>query len=150
MKIINNEHEREQALFLYRKLSAKTTKTKDELNQMELLSLLIEDYEQKKFPVERAKPIVLLKMIMDFRGIEPNDLVPVLGSRSHVYSILNGNKPLSKENIINLSVLLNIPMEQLMSDELYEALQHMKKYKTLLNKLNTNLNYVASKKLVHA
>ena len=147
IKIINNEIEREQALSDFRRMSARENKTKEDVEKLKVISLLIKFYENNRFPIKKADPIELLKLTMDFRGIEPDDLIPVIGSKSHVYSILNGNRALSKDNAVNLSVLLNIPLEQLISDDFTKAVERLKKLKKLTKKIHTNFDYIGTRQL---
>src|ERR1017187_7965662 len=113
LKIIDNEKEHEMFLGLFRKLSAKVHKTKAEIEELKLIAHLISYYESSVYPTEPANPIVLIKMAMDFKGLVPMDLVDKIGSKAHVYNVLNKRKALSKENILILSDILNIPVNQL-------------------------------------
>ena len=55
------------------------SKHKDEFD---LLSLLINKYEEENFPIEEADPIQVIKMKMDYMELKQKDLIPYFGSKS--------------------------------------------------------------------
>ncbi len=84
-----------------------------EAGQLEVLTLLIEDYERKHFPIEEPDPIDFLLQVMEWRGLTRKDLEPHLGSRARVAEVLNRVRPLSLEMIRRLSEGLNLPADVL-------------------------------------
>ena len=58
-------------------------------DELELLTLLIENYESIHYPIELPDPIEAIKFRMDQLGYKPKDLAKVLGFRSRVTEILN-------------------------------------------------------------
>jgi len=81
--------------------------------QLEVLSLLIEDYERKHYPIEDPDPIDFLLQVMEWRELTRKDLEPYLGSRARVAEVLNRVRPLSLEMIRRLSEGLNLPSDVL-------------------------------------
>jgi len=81
--------------------------------QLEVLTLLIEDYEVRNFPIEPPDPIEFLLYIMEQRGLARKDLEPFIGSRARVAEVLNRVRPLSLEMIRRLSEGLNLPADVL-------------------------------------
>ena len=81
--------------------------------QLEVLSLLIEDYERKHYPIEDPDPIDFLLQVMEWRELTRKDLEPYLGSRARVAEVLNRVRPLSLEMIRRLSKGLNLPSDVL-------------------------------------
>ena len=81
--------------------------------QLEVLTLLIEDYEVRNFPIEPPDPIEFLLYIMEQRGLARKDLEPFIGSRARVAEVLNRVRPLSLEMIRSLSEGLNLPADVL-------------------------------------
>ena len=81
--------------------------------QLDVLTLLIEDYEVRHFPIEPPDPIEFLLYIMEQRGLARKDLEPFIGSRARVAEVLNRVRPLSLEMIRNLSEGLNLPADVL-------------------------------------
>src|SRR5580658_8820448 len=69
----------------------------------ELLTHLIEVYEEKRYPIRDASPREVLNELMLANDMKQKDLVPYLGSESVVSSVLSGHRELSKAHIRNLS-----------------------------------------------
>jgi len=83
-------------------------------DELELLSLLVHDYEEKRFPMDRPDPIEAIRFRMEQQGLKPTDLVPFLGSRSRVSEVLSGRRNLSLKMIRALVRGLGIPAEVLL------------------------------------
>lgn len=62
----------------------------EERDQLDLLSLLVEDYERKHYPIDLPDPIEAIKFRMEQQGLTNRDLIPLIGSRSKVSDVLNG------------------------------------------------------------
>lgn len=88
----------------------KGTKEGDEL---EILGILIEKYENENFPIEMPDPIEAIKFRMEQLGYTQNDLANVIGLKSRASEILNKKRKLSIEMIRKLSSILHIPSEVL-------------------------------------
>jgi HTH-type transcriptional regulator/antitoxin HigA len=80
-------------------------------DRLELLALLIEDYETRHYPIDDPDPIGFLLHAMEARGLETKDLEPYLGERAD--EVLNRVRPLSLEMIRNLTEGLGLPAEVL-------------------------------------
>lgn len=81
---------------------------------MEVLSVLIEDYERKHFPVSLPDPIEAILYHLESRGLDRKYLERFIGSRGRVSEILNKKRPLSMEMIRSLHEGLGIPLEILL------------------------------------
>src|SRR5882724_1616100 len=80
-------------------------RTSDQDDYLETLSVLIEKYEDERSPISTARlnPIATLKYLMRGRGMTASDLGRLLGNRSLGPKVLNGQRQLSKANILALS-----------------------------------------------
>lgn len=87
-----------------------------EAERLELLTVLIEDYEKRHFPIETPDPIEAIEFRMAEQGLRQIDLAPLLGSRSRVSEILSRKRPLTVQMIRSLSAGLGIPLETLVAD----------------------------------
>lgn len=85
-------------------------------SELELLSLLVEDYENKKFPIENPDPVEFVKFLMVEQDLRQVDLVPYFGSRSRVSEFLSRQRPLTVQMIRELSKGLGIPTEILVQE----------------------------------
>lgn len=93
------------------------TATGDEL---ELLLLLVETYEDKAFPIDLPEPITAIRFRMDQQQLKPKDLIPYIGSKSKVSEVLSGQRPLSLAMIRKLVNGLAIPAEVLLQETIRE------------------------------
>lgn len=86
-----------------------------ESDELEVLSLLIEEYEKKHIDVPQVDPVSLLHHVMEARALTRKDLEPFIGTRARVAEVLNSVRPLSLEMIRRLSVGLNLPADLLIA-----------------------------------
>lgn len=82
-------------------------------DRLEVLCVLVADYERKSYPVEPPDPIEFLTFAMQAQGRTQADLAQVLGSRSRASEILNRRRHLSAEMIAKLSKAWNMPTKPL-------------------------------------
>jgi HTH-type transcriptional regulator/antitoxin HigA len=82
-------------------------------DQLDVLTLLVEQYEREHFPIADPDPIDFLVHVMEARNLTRKDLEPYIGPRGRVSDILNRIRPLSLEMIRNLSAGLKLPAEVL-------------------------------------
>lgn len=82
-------------------------------DQLDVLTLLIEQYEREHFPIPDPDPIDFLVHVMEARGLTRKDLEPYIGPRGRVSDILNRIRPLTLEMIRKLVEGLNLPAEVL-------------------------------------
>ncbi|WP_368911543.1 type II toxin-antitoxin system HigA family antitoxin [Proteus vulgaris] len=89
----------------------------DDGNELEMIALLIEDYEKKNCHIEKPSPIEAIKFRMDQSGMSQKDMIPFIGSASKVSEVLNGKRPLSINMIKNIHSGLGIPLDILIQNE---------------------------------
>jgi HTH-type transcriptional regulator/antitoxin HigA len=77
-------------------------------DEAEIISLLIENYENKHYPIEAPDPIEAIKIRMEEMNLKQKDLVGVIGKKSRVSEILNKKKKLTVKMIRELEKFLNI------------------------------------------
>lgn len=77
----------------------------------EVLTLLIEDYEEKHHPLPGVSPNESLKALMDERGLKHKDIWPVLGNKGAATEILSGRRSISKAQAKRLSEFFHVPVE---------------------------------------
>jgi HTH-type transcriptional regulator / antitoxin HigA len=80
-------------------------------DRLDILTTLVEAYEERHHPIEAPDPIAALEYYMEQRGVTRADLVPLLGSRSRVSEILNRKRRLTIEMAWRLHRDLGIPAE---------------------------------------
>lgn len=55
-----------------------------EADQLDVLMLLVEDYEKQRYPIEPPDPIDLILFVMDANGLKQKDMLPYFGTRAHL------------------------------------------------------------------
>ena len=84
--------------------------TPEEEALAEVLTLLIEDYEEKAHPFPKVSPTASLNALMEDRGLKHKDIWPILGNKGSATEILAGRRSISKAQAIRLSEFLNVPV----------------------------------------
>lgn len=85
-------------------------------DEAEILSILIEKYEDEHYPIGMPDPIEAIKFRMEQMGMKQKDLAEVVGFTSRVSEILNKKRKLTLNMIRKLSSTLQIPTEVLVQD----------------------------------
>ena len=116
-KIIKTDQEHEQALARLMNLMDKDPATGSyEADELDVLAILIERYEQEQFPIDPPDPIEAIKFRMDQQRLRNKDLIPYIGSAPKVTEVLNGKRKLSLNMIRKLSIGLGISAEVLIRE----------------------------------
>lgn len=117
VKVLQNEKEYEAASARIYELIQKGVKPESaEDQELQLLALVVEDYERKHYPVPPPDPIEAIKFRLDQMGISESQLNKILGGRQRKYDILNKKRKLSIRMIRKLHEELNVPAEVLIQD----------------------------------
>ena len=82
-------------------------------DELEVLGILIDKYENEHFPIGLPDPIEAIKFRMEQMGYNQNDLANIVGLKSRASEILNRKRKLSLEMIRQLHERLNIPTDVL-------------------------------------
>ena len=88
----------------------------EEGDELEILSILIDRYENENFPIGMPDPIEAIKFRMEQMGMNQKDLAEVVGFKSRVSEILNKKRKLTLDMIRKLNTSLHIPTEVLVQD----------------------------------
>ena len=82
-------------------------------DRLDILSTLVQVYEQRQFPMDLPDPVEAIKFRMDQQGLKPKDLEPMIGQLNRVYEVLNRKRPLTMAMVWRLHTGLGIPAESL-------------------------------------
>jgi len=82
-------------------------------DRLEVLTTLVEAYEQAHFPMDAPDPIEAIKFRLEQQGADKKTLIGVIGNRTRVYEVLRRDRALSLAMIRRLNQTLNIPAEVL-------------------------------------
>ncbi|WP_418641346.1 helix-turn-helix domain-containing protein [Sulfurimonas sp. ST-27] len=115
IKPIKNEQNYNEALQRIETLMNAKPNT-SQMDELEVLTTLVEAYEEQHYKIEAPDPIEAIKFRMEQEGLKQKDLVSIIGSKSRVSEILNKKRKLTIEMIRNLHKQLHIPVESLFLD----------------------------------
>lgn len=117
VKIIKSAQDYEAAMARLSDLMALEPKANSrEENELELLALVIQDYERQVVPPVKVDPIESILFRMDQMKLARKDLIPYIGSISKVSEVLSRKRPLSLPMIRRLNQGLDIPADILIAD----------------------------------
>ena len=97
------------------------------LDELDILSTLVEQYERKHFAIESPTPLGAIRFRMQQAGLKPRDLEPFIGTRSRVSEVFSGKRPLSLDMIRALNRNLGIPAEVLIGEAAPEDTAHIER-----------------------
>jgi HTH-type transcriptional regulator / antitoxin HigA len=83
----------------------------EETSLLEMMSILVEEYDRKHYPIAPSQPHETLAFLLEQRGLEPHDLWTVLGSKGRVSEILSGKRAISKAQAKKLSTFFHVPAD---------------------------------------
>ncbi|WP_341842216.1 hypothetical protein [Chitinophaga caseinilytica] len=114
-KLIKTEKEYNEAINALEVIGDKEDFEENEnlIAQFELISKLIQLYEEEHAPIVKGHPIDIILLKMEYMGLKQKDLVPLIGSSGVVSEVLNKKRSMSKRMIRAFSELLKIDQEVL-------------------------------------
>ncbi len=114
LKPIRNNAQYEDALARVYALMQKDLKPESkDSDELEILSILIKEYEQEHYPVPNPSPLEAIRFRLEQMGMSEAELSDILGYRSRKSEILSGKRKLSLAMIRKLNEILHIPAEVL-------------------------------------
>jgi HTH-type transcriptional regulator/antitoxin HigA len=102
-RVITSDAQNERYIAALLELEKKDRLSAKERDFAELLTVLIEAYEEEHFPIRAADPVEVLVELMEANNLKQKDLAPLLGSESVVSEVLRGKRELNKHHIERLS-----------------------------------------------
>lgn len=109
--VIHNDEELEaytNALFT---LTALENPSRSEVAAIELLTLLVERYEETHYPIPAADPVSVVRLLLEKQDLTQRDLVPEFGSESAVSMFLAKQRRLTLEQVRKLSARFKLPAD---------------------------------------
>jgi HTH-type transcriptional regulator/antitoxin HigA len=114
LKPIKNKTQYGDALARVYELMQKDLKPESkDSDELEVLSILIKEYEMEHYPVPNPTPLEAIKFRLEQMGMSEAELSDILGYRSRKSEILSGKRKLSLAMIRKLSEILHIPAKVL-------------------------------------
>ena len=115
IKLIKTENDYQLALSRLDEIFEAPENT-PEGDEADLLALLIDEYENKHYPIEAPDPIEAIRIRMEEMQLKQKELANELGGKNRVSEILNRKRKLSIDMIRKLNSSLRIPTEVLIQD----------------------------------
>ena len=115
MKLIKNEEEYQSTLSRLEELFDAPVGSK-ESDEADVMALLIDEYENKHYPIDAPDPIEAIKIRMQELHLKQVDLISEIGGKSRVSEILNKKRKLTIEMVRNLERRLNLSARLLIQD----------------------------------
>ncbi|MEQ8469872.1 MAG: transcriptional regulator [Marinoscillum sp.] len=115
IKAIKTEEDYNLALMRLEEIFHAPSDTK-EGDEAEVLSILIEKYEDENYPIDAPDPIEAIKFRMEQMNMKKKDLAEIIGYKSRVTEILTRKRKLTLKMIRNLHEKLKIPYESLLTE----------------------------------
>lgn len=113
--LIHNEAEYQATLKMIRELWDAPEGT-PESETLEILSLVVNKYEEEHYPIEEPDPIEYIKIRMEELSLNQEDLVPYIGDKGNVSKVLSRKRSLSLEMIRRLHKGLGFPLNVLIGE----------------------------------
>lgn len=101
--VIHNDEELEAYTDALFQLTVLENPSPAEEEAIELLTLLVERYEQEHYSIPAADPVSVVRFLIEKQGLTQRDLIPQFGSESAVSMFLTGQRKLTVEQVRNLS-----------------------------------------------
>jgi HTH-type transcriptional regulator/antitoxin HigA len=101
-RVIHNDAELEMYTDALFQLTAVERPSSSEVEAIELLTLLVERYEQERYPLPAADPVSVVRLLLEHGNLTQRDLIPQFGSESAVSMFLSGQRNLTIEQVRKL------------------------------------------------
>jgi HTH-type transcriptional regulator / antitoxin HigA len=110
-RVIKSEKENERMIAELEQLDTRgRALTPEEESLAELMTLLIREFEESKYPLGHAGPLEALRILMEDRGLRQRDLIPVFGSSSVASNVFHGKRAISKTHARKLAEHFHVPV----------------------------------------
>ena len=112
-RLIKNEKDHNEALERVEQLMDAEPGTA-EMDELELLTALVEMYEEEHFPINMPDPVDAIKFRMEQLGLSQKDMIPFMGNKSKVSEVLNRKRPLTLAMMRSLNKNLAVSADVLL------------------------------------
>src|SRR5664279_5126114 len=110
-RVITTEAENERALAELEALDTLGRPlTREEEALADLLTVLVQQFEEVRYPLGHASPLDALRDFMEVRNLRQRDLIPIFGASSVVSDVINGKRSISKNHARKLAAYFHVPV----------------------------------------
>jgi len=93
------------------RLDERENPTHEEQELAELLTVLIDEYEGRRYPIRKASPQQTLQHLMEARNLTQKDLWKIFGSKGITSEVIHGKRSISKAQAKKLAVYFHVSVE---------------------------------------
>lgn len=90
-----------------------------EFDELEVISILVEDFENWKYEISEVSPQRILKFLMEQNNLNQKDLIPYIGSKTGVSEVINEKRPISLKAAIKLSKRFKVSIDAFVDEKIY-------------------------------
>ena len=109
--VIHNDAELEMYTDALFRLTALQSPSSSEIEAIELLTLLVERYEQEHYSIHEGDPVSIVRFLIEQQNITHRDLIPQFGSESAVSMFMTGQRNLTLEQVRKLGTRFKLPAD---------------------------------------
>src|ERR1035437_8969843 len=110
-RVIKTEAENERALTELEALDTLGRPlTREEEALADLLTVLVQQFEEVRYPLGHASPVDALRDFMEVRNLRQRDMIPIFGASSGASNVLNGKRSISKAHARKLAEFFHVPV----------------------------------------
>ncbi len=109
--VIRTEEEHDRLANELMRLDDREDLTPEEHELAELLTVLIDEYEERRFPIRKASPQQTLQHLMEARNLTQKDLWRVFGSKGITSEVFHGKRSISKTQAKKLAAFFRVSAE---------------------------------------
>jgi HTH-type transcriptional regulator/antitoxin HigA len=106
--VIRTEEEHERLANELLRLDERENPSVEERELAELLTVLIDEYEERRYPIRKAEPRQTLRHLMEARGLTQKDLWKVFGSKGITSEVFHGKRAVSKAQAKRLATFFHV------------------------------------------
>ena len=107
-EVVRSEEQNQKYIQWLEELTSQKVVSPAQDKLIALLTLLVEEYENKHYPLPEAGPLDVIRHLMEANNLRQKDLTDVFGTESIVSDVLNGKRDLAKEHIRRLSARFRV------------------------------------------
>ena len=109
--VIRTEEEYERLTNELVRLDDRKNPSPEERELAELLTLLIDEYEERRYPIQKSNPRQTLQHLTEARGLTQKDLWKVFGSKGIASEVFHGKRSISKAQARKLAEFFHVNVE---------------------------------------
>jgi HTH-type transcriptional regulator/antitoxin HigA len=110
-RVIHTEDEYDHFIAELMRLEEVEDLTPEQEGLAELLTVLVEKYEERRYPIRQASPQQVLRHLMEARNLTQKDMLKVFGSKGITSEVLNGKRSISKAHAKKLAKFFHVSAE---------------------------------------